>query len=97
MALALCELGAKIYAIDLPSTPSDEFQTIAKHVKAMGEGRGLEYISGDVSNQRTVETEVEKSTLIPLVGNLLMFSGGTQHRFSRREGRKARCLRCCSW
>lgn len=60
MALALCELGAKIYAIDLPSTPSDEFQTIAKHVEAMGEGRGLEYVSGDVSNQRTVEAEVEK-------------------------------------
>jgi len=60
MALALCELGAKIYAVDLPSTPSNEFQTIAKHVKAMGEGRGLEYISGDVTDQKAIRTEVEK-------------------------------------
>ncbi len=66
MALALCELGAKIYAIDLPSTPSNEFQTVSKHVKAMGEGRGLEYISGDVTDQKAIRTEVQKSALTRL-------------------------------
>ncbi|KAF8341362.1 uncharacterized protein EI90DRAFT_2905810 [Cantharellus anzutake] len=60
MALALCELGAKIYAIDLPSTPSHEFKTVASHVKAMGEGRKLEYINGDVTDQMTIRAEVEK-------------------------------------
>ncbi|KAF8341354.1 uncharacterized protein EI90DRAFT_3278950 [Cantharellus anzutake] len=60
MALALCELGAKIYAIDLPSTPSDDFKTVANYVKAMGEGRKLEYISGDVTDQLAIRAEVEK-------------------------------------
>ncbi|KAF8324458.1 uncharacterized protein EI90DRAFT_3146863 [Cantharellus anzutake] len=60
MALALCELGAKIYAIDLPSTPSLEFKMVANHVKVMGGGRKLEYISGDVTDQMTARAEVEK-------------------------------------
>lgn len=63
MALALCELGAKIYVVDLPKSPSEEFQAVAKHVAALGENRGLEYISADVTVQDEIWAKVEEGML----------------------------------
>jgi len=61
MSLALCELGARIYVLDLPKSPSEDFKVVAKHVAALGENRSLEYISADVTIQQELWANVEKS------------------------------------
>lgn len=56
MALTLAEAGARVYVIDLPTSPGDEFQVVQKYVKGFGTGAALEYVAGgvDVSNQKKV-------------------------------------------
>jgi NAD(P)-dependent dehydrogenase (short-subunit alcohol dehydrogenase family) len=61
MSLALCELGARIYALDLPKSPSEDFEVVAKHVAALGENRSLEYVSADVTIQKDLLHKVEES------------------------------------
>lgn len=62
MSLALAELGARVYVVDLPKTPSADFTAVAQHVAAMGANRTLEYISADVTRQNEVWTRVEEGT-----------------------------------
>lgn len=64
MSLALCELGARIYVLDLPKTPSDDFKTVAGHVAALGGQRTLEYISADVTAQKEIWAKVEEGKFI---------------------------------
>lgn len=53
MALVLCELGARaVYCIDLPATPSREWETTREYVKRLGTGSRLEYVNADVRNQK---------------------------------------------
>jgi len=55
MALALCELGARaVYCLDLPETPSEEWQKTKEYVAKLGNNSRLEYISVDVTNQDKV-------------------------------------------
>lgn len=61
MSLALCELGARMYVIDLPKSPSEDFKVVADHVAALGENRALEYISADVTLQQELWAKVEES------------------------------------
>lgn len=61
MSLALCELGARIYVLDLPKEPSDDFKTVAQHVAALGGNRTLEYISANVTEQKDIWAKVEDS------------------------------------
>lgn len=59
MALALCEAGARaIYCIDLPATPSQEWESTRDFVQKMGVGSRLEYISADVRNQTDMWAKV---------------------------------------
>ncbi|KAF8312802.1 sorbose reductase sou1 [Clavulina sp. PMI_390] len=60
MSLALCELGARIYALDLPRQPSEEFLKVKEYVEKMGEGRTLEYVQADVTQQNEVWGKVEE-------------------------------------
>ena len=61
MSLALCELGARIYVLDLPKSPSEDFKLVAKHIATLGDNRSLEYVSTDVTVQQELWTKVEKS------------------------------------
>ena len=55
MALTLCELGARaVYCLDLPETPSEEWQKTKEYVAKLGNNSRLEYISVDVTNQDKV-------------------------------------------
>jgi NAD(P)-dependent dehydrogenase (short-subunit alcohol dehydrogenase family) len=55
MALALCEAGAVVYCLDLPSEPGKEWNAAKKYVERMGvDGARLEYRSVDVTKQRDV-------------------------------------------
>ena len=55
MALTLCEAGARaIYCLDLPTTPSEEWEKTREFVERMGNGSRLEYMSVDVRNQKEV-------------------------------------------
>ncbi|KAF8582686.1 sorbose reductase sou1 [Ramaria rubella] len=62
MALALAEAGARVYALDLPSTPGDEFQAAANYVEKFGTGAKLEYVLGgvDVTVQKKTWQKVEE-------------------------------------
>jgi len=60
MALALAEAGARVYALDLPDTPSDEFKQVVAFVEKLGEGRSLSYVSVDVTDQKVIREKVEK-------------------------------------
>jgi len=52
MALTLCELGARVvYCLDLPETPSEEWQKTKEYVVKLGNNSRLEYISVDVTDQ----------------------------------------------
>ena len=52
MALTLCELGARaVYCLDLPETPSEEWQKTKEYVAKLGNNSRLEYISVDVTDQ----------------------------------------------
>jgi short chain dehydrogenase len=63
MALVLIEAGARaVYCVDLPAQPGDEWVAVAEYVKRMCSGTGadgggggrLEYVSGDVRDQKTM-------------------------------------------
>jgi NAD(P)-dependent dehydrogenase (short-subunit alcohol dehydrogenase family) len=55
MALALCEAGARaIYCLDLPSSPSDEWEKTSAYVARMENGSSLHYKSVDVRDQKAV-------------------------------------------
>lgn len=62
MSLALAEAGARVYALDLPPTPGEEFRAVQKYVKAFGTGAKLEYVDGgvDVTDQKKVWNTVAK-------------------------------------
>ncbi|CAE6414816.1 unnamed protein product [Rhizoctonia solani] len=52
MALALCEAGATVYALDLPPSPGEEFLATAEYAKKLGSS--LKYVSVDVTDQQSV-------------------------------------------
>ena len=65
MALVLVEAGARaVYCVDLPAQPGDEWAAVAEYVKRMGTsadaeggnsvGGRLEYVSGDVRDQKAM-------------------------------------------
>ncbi|KAJ7095997.1 hypothetical protein C8R43DRAFT_1081840 [Mycena crocata] len=67
MALALAEAGAVVYCLDLPSTPNSNWLTVQAYANALPDlkheqehrnGR-LEYISGDVTDQKGMWAAVE--------------------------------------
>lgn len=60
MAEALCEAGAIVYCLDLPSEPGKEWTATRDYVKRIGLETGrLEYVSVDVTDQQTVWDVVE--------------------------------------
>lgn len=61
MSLALSELGARVYALDLPEKPSDDFLQVREHVSKLGGGRSLEYVSVNVTDQKAIWNIVEDS------------------------------------
>ncbi|KAH7323418.1 hypothetical protein B0J17DRAFT_582234 [Rhizoctonia solani] len=56
MALALCEAGATVYALDLPPSPGEEFSATAEYAKKLGST--LNYVSVDVTDQKSVWDKV---------------------------------------
>ncbi|KAJ3523782.1 hypothetical protein NMY22_g11286 [Coprinellus aureogranulatus] len=65
MAVALCEAGARaIYCLDLPSTPSAEFEAAKGYLAAMDDTREgqrrLEYVQVDVTDQEGVWERVKE-------------------------------------
>jgi NAD(P)-dependent dehydrogenase (short-subunit alcohol dehydrogenase family) len=56
MALALCEAGATVYALDLPPSPGEEFLATAEYAKKLGSA--LKYVSVDVTDQQSVWDKV---------------------------------------
>jgi NAD(P)-dependent dehydrogenase (short-subunit alcohol dehydrogenase family) len=60
MAMALAEAGARVYSIDLPTTPGKEFTAVAKYVEKLGDGRSLQYIQADVTDQASLWAKVEE-------------------------------------
>ncbi|KAG8715777.1 hypothetical protein FRC11_000072 [Ceratobasidium sp. 423] len=56
MALALCEAGATVYALDLPPSPGEEFLVTAEYAKKLGST--LKYVSVDVTDQKAVWDKV---------------------------------------
>lgn len=56
MALTLAEAGARVYALDLPESPGEEFQAVQRYVERFGTGAALEYVSGgiDVRDQKKI-------------------------------------------
>lgn len=65
MALALAEAGAVVYCLDLPSEPDSDWlkvqsfaNELPEHQKGQKKGR-LEYISGDVTDQKAMWALVE--------------------------------------
>ncbi|KAJ7651426.1 sorbose reductase sou1 [Roridomyces roridus] len=66
IALALAEAGAIVYCLDLPAEPDSEWRTIQRYVAELPadqdkKGR-LEYISADVTDQKTMWSVAEKLT-----------------------------------
>lgn len=60
MAEAMCEAGAIVYCLDLPSTPGDEWKATASYVQRLGiEKARLEYVSVDVTNQQMIWNAAE--------------------------------------
>jgi NAD(P)-dependent dehydrogenase (short-subunit alcohol dehydrogenase family) len=56
MALALCEAGATVYALDLPASPGEEFVATADYAKKLGST--LKYVSADVTDQKGIWEKV---------------------------------------
>ncbi|KAG8732874.1 hypothetical protein FRC11_010325 [Ceratobasidium sp. 423] len=56
MALALCEAGATVYALDLPPSPGVEFLATAEYAKKLGST--LKYVSADVTDQKSLWDKV---------------------------------------
>ncbi|CUA71516.1 D-arabinitol 2-dehydrogenase [ribulose-forming] [Rhizoctonia solani] len=57
MALTLCEAGATVYSLDLPSSPGEEFIVTAEYAKKLGSI--LKYVSVDVTDQKSVWDKVK--------------------------------------
>ncbi|KEP45711.1 sorbose reductase sou1 [Rhizoctonia solani 123E] len=57
MALALCEAGATVYALDLPDSPGEEFIATAEYAKKLGST--LKYVSIDVTDQKSVWDKIK--------------------------------------
>ena len=61
MALALSELGARIYCIDLPQTPGEEWQASKNYVEQFEDCTGgLEYVCADVTDQAGIWDVVQQ-------------------------------------
>ena len=61
MAETLCEAGAAVYCLDLPSEPGQEWSATRNYIKRLGvKGARLEYSSVDVTNQKAVWDIVAK-------------------------------------
>ncbi|KAK9240059.1 hypothetical protein V1525DRAFT_396746 [Lipomyces kononenkoae] len=58
MAIVLAELGAKVYAIDLPDSASSEFAAAAKYVKRLGSS--LEYRQSNVTKQERISKTIDE-------------------------------------
>ncbi|CAE6485009.1 unnamed protein product [Rhizoctonia solani] len=56
MALALCEAGATVYALDLPTSPGEEFLATSEYAKKLGST--LKYVPVDVTDQKSVWDKV---------------------------------------
>jgi NAD(P)-dependent dehydrogenase (short-subunit alcohol dehydrogenase family) len=56
MSVALCEAGAKIHALDLPSKPSSDFQACIDYVQKLNNGSELVYHSVDVTDPKGLST-----------------------------------------
>jgi len=54
MAVALCEAGAKIHALDLPSNPSSDFAACVVYVDKLKNGSSLTYHPTDVTDQTRI-------------------------------------------
>ncbi|KAI0029941.1 sorbose reductase sou1 [Vararia minispora EC-137] len=52
MAVALAEAGARVYCVDIHKQPDEEWQRAKQYVGGMGDGRSLEYVQGDVTDQQ---------------------------------------------
>jgi hypothetical protein len=50
-AVALAEAGARVYCVDIAEEPDHEWHAAQDYVRRMGDGRKLEYVRGDVTNQ----------------------------------------------
>ena len=61
MALVLCELGAKVYCIDLPDSPGDKWKMTKRYVDQLGlKGAELNYIKSDVTDQKGIWNTVKE-------------------------------------
>ena len=56
MSVALCEAGAKIHALDLPSKPSSDFEACIDYVRKLNNGSALSYHSVDVTDPKGLST-----------------------------------------
>lgn len=91
LSLALCELGARIYVLDIAKSPSEDFVTVAKHVASLGENRTLEYISADVTAQSDIWAKVEEGVII-LLRLIDPFNGANFVLVGDKEGRMDVCV-----
>lgn len=102
MALALAEAGAVAYCIDLPSKPDDAWLKVQQYASQLpaveGQSKGrLEYVSGDVTDQKgiweRVEKIVEKEGRIDVcVANAGILRGAECLEYPAEEFRKV-CIR----
>lgn len=61
MAEALCELGAIVYSMDLPSSPGPEWKATSEYVDQLElQSARLEYVSVDVTDQKAIWDVVQK-------------------------------------
>lgn len=58
MAVALCEAGAKIHALDLPAQPSSDFHACIAYVDKLKNGSSLTYHPTDVTDQSRISSLV---------------------------------------
>lgn len=56
MAVALCEAGAKIHCLDLPSSPSSDFSACVSYVEKLQNGSSLTYHATDVTDQNRISS-----------------------------------------
>jgi len=56
MSVALCEAGAKIHALDLPSKPSSDFEACIDYVRKLNNGSELVYHPVDVTDPKGLST-----------------------------------------
>ncbi|GHJ87594.1 hypothetical protein NliqN6_3996 [Naganishia liquefaciens] len=58
MAMALAEAGATLYCIDLPDTPSPEFNACAAYAEKLG--TSFNYVKADVTSQAQMSSVISK-------------------------------------